>query len=62
MNKFIIFVVVLLSGCAAIDMSESEPVKDLIGACYKFKQAGELVRTIGSDKESVMEYTSSYLF
>lgn len=62
MNKFIIFFVVLLAGCAAIDVSETDPVKELIGACYKFKEAGELVRTEGSDKERVMKYTSSYLF
>lgn len=54
--------ITLLSGCAAIDVSKTDAAKDLIGTCYEFKETGELIRTRGSDKEQVMEFTWSYLF
>ncbi|WP_020411269.1 hypothetical protein [Microbulbifer variabilis] len=62
MKAITLTLIILLSGCAAIDVSETDLARDLIGKCYEFREAGELLRTEGSDKERVMKFTWSYLF
>ncbi|WP_139172568.1 hypothetical protein [Onishia taeanensis] len=61
--KLIVFAfLALLSGCAAVDVSETDVARDLVGNCYEFREPAEVIRVKGSDKEQVMKFTQSYLF
>lgn len=62
MKIMLLLSILFLSGCAATDVSQSDRVKGIIGQCYQLTETGELMDKPGSDKESVMQFTLSYLF